>query len=74
MLWEWNAPGEEGLVYGFSSSKVIVSKEGLVYPQLSFLAEVGGSLGLFIGFSFLGLYDHLVQLIRFFRLEIFEFQ
>ena len=74
MLWEWNKPGEEGLLYGFSSSKVIVSKEGLVYPPLSFLAEVGGSLGLFIGFSFLGLYDNLVYLIRFIRLEIFKFQ
>ena len=28
-----------------------------VYPTVSFIAELGGSLGLFVGFSFLTFWD-----------------
>ena len=54
-------------MYGFSSSKVLVSEETLVFSGLSLFAELGGALGLFIGFSLLGLYEHLVDLFRFLR-------
>ena len=37
--------------------------EILLYPFTSFIAEVGGCLGLFIGFSFLCLYDELAKLM-----------
>ena len=30
-----------------------------VYPTVSFIAELGGSLGLFVGFSFLTFWDCL---------------
>ena len=37
----------------FSKSSVVKRKEMLVYPLSSFVAEVGGTLGLLLGFSFL---------------------
>ena len=40
-------------------SKVKVKKEILVYPFESLVAEVGGALGLFLGFSFLMIWDVL---------------
>ena len=42
-----------GLDIMFGSQSITVAKEKLVYPLSSFIAEVGGSLGLFLGFSFL---------------------
>ena len=70
MIWEWDKKGSNGLVYGFSTNMVKVRKESWAFPPLSFLAEVGGSLGLFIGFSFLGLYDNLVDMFRILRPKI----
>ena len=43
--------------FGFPSNNMVVKEEALLYPFESFLAEVGGALGLFLGFSFLGLVD-----------------
>ena len=37
----------------FGRGIVAVAKEELIYPFTSFIAEVGGCLGLFLGFSFL---------------------
>ena len=36
-----------------------VEREELIYPFSSLVAEFGGTLGLFLGFSFLGLWDEL---------------
>ena len=55
--------GGVGIVLGFSSNKMIIKDEKRVYPLESFVAEVGGSLGLFLGFSFLGCYDFIVPFI-----------
>ena len=33
-------------------------KESLVYPTMSFISELGGSLGLFVGFSILTIWDY----------------
>ena len=33
-------------------------RESLVYPTMSFISELGGSLGLFVGFSFLTVWDY----------------
>ena len=30
-----------------------------VYPLMSFISELGGSLGLFVGFSFMAIFDYL---------------
>ena len=38
-------------------------EEVLVYPFLSFIAEFGGCLGLFLGFSFMTIWDGLKNLV-----------
>ena len=42
-----------------SNKNVLVKTEHLVYPFSSFLAEFGGALGLFLGFSFFMAWDFL---------------
>ena len=37
----------------------MVEEEDWVYPELSFIAEFGGALGLFVGFSFYMIWDIL---------------
>ena len=44
----------------FESDKIEVLKEVEAYPALSLVADVGGVLGLFIGFNFLMLWDWIV--------------
>ena len=34
-----------------------------MYPVVSFVAEFGGSLGLFVGFSFLTIWDYIDYLV-----------
>ena len=41
------------------SSSTRVEKEELIYPFASLVAEFGGTLGLFLGFSFMTLWDGL---------------
>ena len=43
----------------WSRKSVQVEKECLLYPFSSFLAEFGGALGLFVGFSFMVVWDLL---------------
>ena len=38
-----------------------IEKEELIYPWQSLVAEVGGALGLFLGFSFIAIWDSLVS-------------
>ena len=44
--------------------QVRLEEEQLIYPFLSFLAEFGGALGLFLGFSFMTVWDCVQILIR----------
>ena len=44
----------------FGSPKVTVEKEGWSYSTLSFVADCGGLLGLFIGFNFVMIWDLIV--------------
>ena len=37
----------------------MVEREELIYPLSSLVAEFGGTLGLFLGFSFMTLWDHI---------------
>ena len=46
----------------FGSPKVTVQKEVLAYTYMSFVADCGGLLGLFVGFNFLMIWDLLVIL------------
>ena len=41
----------------YVSTEVTVEKESLVYPLPSLVADFGGTLGLFLGFSFMMLWD-----------------
>lgn len=49
--------------FNFVSTDISVQKEDLVYPPVSFISELGGSLGLFVGFSFLNIWDWIDFLI-----------
>ena len=43
--------------FSFASTEIIKKKEVFTYPFDSFVSEVGGALGLFLGFSFIMLWD-----------------
>ena len=50
-------------LYFILASTVLDRKiETYVYPGISFISEIGGSLGLFVGFSFLTIYDWFDQI------------
>ena len=58
---------------GYSTSNVEIHEEVPVYPFESFLAEVGGALGLFLGFSFVMIWDIIVFILKILRqLEIIK--
>ena len=42
-----------------ASTKTIIRTEQLIYPLTSLVAEFGGTHGLFLGFSFMTLWDHI---------------
>jgi len=46
------------------SSKTRVETEELIYPVSTLVAEFGGTLGLFLGFSFISLWDNFGTLKR----------
>ena len=48
-----------GLDIMFASANVVLDSEDYVYPFISFVAEFGGSLGLFLGFSFMMIVEYL---------------
>ena len=42
----------------------MVEKEEKTFPFQSFVAECGGCLGLFLGFSFLLVWDGLLEVVK----------
>ena len=56
-----------GIFFGYASSQLIVKEEAELYPLNSFIAEFGGALGLFLGFSFVGLWNLFLSMIVFFK-------
>ena len=50
--------------YTFASTNVMVETEVWAFSTISFIAEMGGSLGLFVGFSFLSVWDWLAFLVE----------
>ena len=52
-----DATSGPGFMFGFSSNSLTIKEEALLYPFDSFLAEFGGSLGLFLGFSFMTIWN-----------------
>ena len=49
-----------GLILRLSESKVLTRTEKVIYPVESFISEFGGAMGLFLGFSFMMIWDLLV--------------
>ncbi len=45
------------------SMDTVVEKETLMYPLTSLVAEFGGTLGLFLGFSFMVVWDWAVKCV-----------
>ena len=56
--------GSEDFVFSLwaVSEKTQVKTEQLIYPLAYLVAEFGGILGLFLGFSFISLWDHILLL------------
>ena len=50
-----------------SSPNLLVESEELLYPAESLVAEFGGTLGLFLGFSFMGLWDGVTLVANFIK-------
>ena len=50
-------PGRAGVYFQFSTKDVVTEKELASYSGLSLLSDIGGSLGLFLGFSLLIVWD-----------------
>ena len=80
---EQNDLGEQDLLNGtenmnvqfnlfFASTVVDVFEEILIFDEISLIGSLGGSLGLFIGFSFFGYISTLLQVIidKIFELSI----
>ena len=65
-----------GFYIRFNSTSVKKQKETLVYPTMSFVSELGGSLGLFVGFSFLTIWDYFDTILNLFvlRIKIYVFR
>ena len=55
--------GFYGLAVTFGSLTTTVRREFYTYSFISFVSDVGGSHGLFVGFSFFAVWDLLVDLI-----------
>ena len=54
--------GKYCLNFVLASTVLETKTESYVYPGISFVSEIGGSLGLFVGFSFLTIYDWFDQI------------
>ena len=54
------ATEEFGIGIMFPKTEITLEEEAYVYPFVSFVAEFGGALGLFLGFSFFMVWDFVV--------------
>ena len=50
-----------------ASDDTVVEKEELIYPIASLVAEVGGTFSLFLGFSFITIWDGCYHLLSFYK-------
>ena len=57
----------------YATTQVTLKEEVYMYPFRSFLAEFGGALGMFLGFSFLMVWDFIKWVLDTYRIfEIFN--
>ena len=61
---EWPVEGQIQFGLWSVTNFTKIEKEVLLYPFTSLLAEFGGSLGLFLGFSIMTIWDSAVDLIE----------
>ena len=60
----------EGFLEGYGVGIIFLSREykleeeEYVYPFISFVAEFGGALGMFLGFSFIMVWDFIYALTK----------
>ena len=52
------------LEFILSSTDIVSRSEEKIYPFASFVAEFGGALGLFLGFSFIMVWDGVKSFIQ----------
>ena len=48
----------------YASTDLIKEEEELIFPFESMVSELGGALGLFLGFSFFGIFDSIFVALR----------
>ncbi|TRY70856.1 hypothetical protein TCAL_11887 [Tigriopus californicus] len=53
----FNLPSQVGVFISYKQSAIIKKKQYLIYNVNSLIAEIGGSMGVFIGASFITIYD-----------------
>ena len=59
-----NKPNVTELQILFDSPSILIEKEELAYSSLTLVSDVGGVLGLFIGFNFLMIWDVLHKVYK----------
>ena len=59
----WNNTNAE-IYFSFNTPTTMIIEEYLLYDFVGILGSVGGSLGLFLGFSFLGLFSDLIDFLQ----------
>jgi hypothetical protein len=62
-------PGHS-LLLQLASSKVLKRTEEIIYSLESFVSEFGGALGLFLGFSFMMVWDAFAFVVYFFNSKV----
>ena len=64
LTFDWN---KTYFTLQLASTEITTKEEILIFPFVSLVCEFGGSLGLFLGFSFFGTFDMIVCLVVSFR-------
>ena len=58
------------LLFRFARNEVLEEKEAYVYGFVSFVSEFGGSLGLFLGFSFMMVWEAMEPIFLVFQKQL----
>ena len=60
----WPEDHDKEICYGFATTVIKVDEEYLIYGFADMVGSVGGSLGMFLGFSFFDQIFHLLEMIQ----------